>query len=219
MFFSFATNTQIISRVCLFCLRNACCICPLLLISSAIPLVQSTVILPHSWSTGLPSSISRPLVLHTATWLIFLWIMSDLIWTSLMTPYHLLDQIQDPHLGLQFLKNWLLHTCRTSFYSPLLPSCCPPGILMSVLFFSFLVFVYCYCICPEYPPLLFPGLALSHSLVLASLPQRSLLTALFNHHTNTYPPLHLIAAACFFPSESSLQVLKVYFFNFMYLAS
>lgn len=118
MFFSFATNTQIISRVCVFCLRNACCIYPLLLISSAIPLVQSTVILPHSWSTGLPSSISRPLVLHTATWLIFLWIMSDLIWTSLMTPYHLLDQIQDPHLGLQFLKNWLLHTCRTS----LLPS-------------------------------------------------------------------------------------------------
>ena len=117
-----------------------------------------------------------------------------------MTPYHLLDQIQDLYLGLQFLKNWLLHTCKTSFYAPLLHSCYPPGILMSVLFFfSFLVFVYCYFICLEYSsPCSSRASYFSRFSFSFSSSEKPSLTALLNCHTNTYPPFHLIAAACFF---------------------
>ena len=203
--FSFATNTQIISRFvyfvsktpvefvhfslsplpsCRFRALSSCldsCLLTGLRASSVFNLQSPSS--PHSNMNRLSVDYVRP----------YLNIFNDSI-----SP---LNQIQDLYLGLQLLKNWLLHTCKTSFYSPLLHSCYPPGILMSVLFFffSFLVFVYCYFICLEYSPLALPrASSFSQFSFSFSSIQKPSLTALFNRHTNTYPPLHLIAAACFF---------------------
>lgn len=117
-----------------------------------------------------------------------------------MTPYHLLDQIQDLYLGLQFLKNWHLHTCKTSFYAPLLHSCYPPGILMSVLFFFPFQSLYIAVLSVQnILPLALPrASSFSRFSFSFSSSEKPSLTALFNCHTNTYPPLHLIVAACFF---------------------
>lgn len=145
--FSFATNTQIISRFvyfvsktpvefvhfslsplpsCRFRALSSCldsCLLTGLRASSVFNLQSPSS--PHSNMNRLSVDYVRP----------YLNIFNDSI-----SP---LNQIQDLYLGLQLLKNWLLHTCKTSFYSPLLHSCYPPGILMSVLFFFFFLFSLC----------------------------------------------------------------------------
>lgn len=206
--FFFATCSQIISKMCPFCLQNISCICSLLPLSTATILTQSTVLLCLGTATSLAFlpprlPISSSPSLPTATWIILQWLLSDLLESLYWLPitfsslgtrlkWALSWPLVSKEMALAYLNNLIL--CPSTPF--LLPSS-HSGVFSLFFFYGLCTLVF--YLSSMFCPLIFPRMALLHNLVSAfASSEKSSLTTLCNHHISTA----LLISTCVFFFQS-----------------